>query len=107
MRQYQVINAAGEITDSYKELSTARTFKRVSNIITPGHTVKIFPPLPEKELEVGDQYIDSSGFVLTITRIDKEDDTLYVDDLEKRYGDWHGLGAIFSIDSFKIGMQRI
>jgi hypothetical protein len=56
---------------------------------------------------VGDQYIDSSGFILTITRIDKEDDTLYVDDLEKRYGDWHGLGAIFSIDSFKIGMQRL
>jgi len=107
MRQYQIINKLGEVKDSYPTLETARTFRRINNIITPGHTVKIFPQLPDKELEVGDQYIDALGFVLTVTKIDKEDNILYIEDIDKRYGDWKGQGAIFQIDSFKLNMQRI
>lgn len=107
MTKYQVINKEGEVTDTYSTLETARTFRRISNIITPGHTVRIFPTPPDKPLEVGDRYMDSLGFVLTINEIDEEDGSLYLDDPDHRYGNWQGRGAIFPIEDFKEGMQLI
>lgn len=107
MTRYQIINKEGEVTDTYSTLESARTFRRINNIITPGHTVRIFPIPPDKELEVGDKYMDSLGFVLTINEIDTIDNAIYLDDPDERYGDWKGKGAIFPLEDFKLNMQRI
>ena len=107
MREYRIVDAEGKVTDTYKDLETARTFRRIKNITHPGHTVRIFPPLPDRPFEIGDEYMDGSGYKMKITKMEIADNTLYVDDLEGRYGDWKGHGAIFWIDGFKTNMQLI
>lgn len=105
--RYSIVNSEGNSIGEYESLELAKTLVRAANIETPGHNIKISTIPPDKPLEVGDRYLDPLGFILTIKEIEEEDNTIYVEDPDKRYGDYKGKGAIFILDNFKQGMQLL
>jgi hypothetical protein len=107
MTEFKIVDSKGNVVDSYKSLEMAREFKRIANINTPGHKVKISPTPPHKELTVGDRYIDSSGFMLTIKKIDEVKDEVLVEDLDERYGKSKAEGAPFIASKFLNTMQLL
>ena len=100
MRVYQIVDVDGEVADTYKDLVLAKEFRRIRNINNPGHTLKVFPTPLDKPLEVGDEYMDRSGCRVKIKKINLPDNTLYAEDIDEKYGDWKGEGAIFWLDGF-------
>ena len=105
--RYSIVNTNEISVGEYESLPLTKTLVRIINITNPGHSIKVVPTPPSKPLEVGQTYIDPLGHTLIVKKINLKDDEVYLEDIDKRYGNYLSEGAIFIASSFTNNMQLI
>jgi hypothetical protein len=105
--RYSIVNTNGISIGEYESLPLTKTLVRVLNITTPGHRIKVTPTPPSVDLAIGQTYIDPLGHTLIVKKINLKDDEVYLEDIDKRYGNYLSEGAIFVASSFTNNMQLI